>query len=398
MQKKPNASDESNRLKELASYHILDTLPEKQYDDITKLAAEICETPVSQITLVDETRQWYKSNQGVDIHEVPRSEGFCSHTVYEDDGLMIVENMLEDPRFQTNPFVMNDPFVRFYAGVSLIGSGGSAIGTICVLDLKPRSLTQQQVKSLQALAKVVMNMIETHRNTLELNTYADDLQQKNAELKNFARTLAHDVKSPLNSVINNLRMLNIQHSEKLEKDALELVQFAENSSFRLAKMVDGILNLSMNAHLLITKKDEINLEQVIEEVKQLLNPQIPIQFTYTENSTFLANIVAFKQVLINLMSNAIKYSDKEKLEISVAFEELEGHYRFSFEDNGRGIEQQGLKKLFKVFERVKGVDDQVEGYGLGLATVKRLIERMGGLISVSSHPGAGTKFDFTIEK
>ncbi len=398
MQKKPNASDESNRLKELASYHILDTLPEKQYDDITKLAAEICETPVSQITLVDETRQWYKSNQGVDIHEVPRSDGFCSHTVYEDDGLMIVENMLEDPRFQTNPFVMNDPFVRFYAGVSLIGSGGSAIGTICVLDLKPRSLTQQQVKSLQALAKVVMNMIETHRNTLELNTYADDLQQKNAELKNFARTLAHDVKSPLNSVINNLRMLNIQHSEKLEKDALELVQFAENSSFRLAKMVDGILNLSMNAHLLITKKDEINLEQVIEEVKQLLNPQIPIQFTYTENSTFLANIVAFKQVLINLMSNAIKYSDKEKLEISVAFEELEGNYRFSFEDNGRGIEQQGLKKLFKVFERVKGVDDQVEGYGLGLATVKRLIERMGGLISVSSHPGTGTKFDFTIEK
>ena len=77
MQKKPNASDENNRLKELASYHILDTLPEKQYDDITKLAAEICETPVSQITLVDETRQWYKSNQGVDIHEVPRSEGFC---------------------------------------------------------------------------------------------------------------------------------------------------------------------------------------------------------------------------------------------------------------------------------------------------------------------------------
>ncbi len=153
-------ADEIARLAALRRYDILDTPDEAEFDDFTRLAAQICGTPVAQITLVDTDRQWFKSNFGVDVIQIPRDDGFCAHTILG-AGLFEVPNMLDDERFRENPFVCGAPDVRFYAGVPLVSSDGFNIGALCVLDTSPRTLTREQRDALAALGRQVMRLMES---------------------------------------------------------------------------------------------------------------------------------------------------------------------------------------------------------------------------------------------
>ncbi|PBQ30315.1 hypothetical protein CNR22_00580 [Sphingobacteriaceae bacterium] len=150
---------EKKRLDELHRLDLLDTKPEKEYDEIVVLASLICETPISLITLIDTNRQWFKARVGLDIQETRREVAFCDQAIKK-EGLMIVENALEDERFANNQMVLEDPHIRFYAGAPLITSKGYKLGTLCVFDRKPKKLTHSQQFSLQILAKQVVKQIE----------------------------------------------------------------------------------------------------------------------------------------------------------------------------------------------------------------------------------------------
>ena len=159
MQQPEIPANESDRLVALDRYHILDTLPEQVYDDLTQLAADICGTPIALISLVDKDRQWFKSRVGIDATETPRDISFCGHAVAESAILNVPDASL-DPRFADNPLVAQDPNIRFYAGIPLITEDNFALGTLCVIDRQPRDLTEQQIRQLEALSRLVISQLE----------------------------------------------------------------------------------------------------------------------------------------------------------------------------------------------------------------------------------------------
>lgn len=156
-------SGEQNRLKELYSYQILDTLPEKELDELTEIASAICDTPISLLSFVDESRQWFKAKKNFELSETPRSEAFCQHALSNPQEVLVVDDPLNDERFKNNSLVQGNPHIRFYAGAHLQTPKGHVLGTLCVLDSKPRSISEGQKRALQLLAKKAMEYLETRR-------------------------------------------------------------------------------------------------------------------------------------------------------------------------------------------------------------------------------------------
>jgi two-component system sensor histidine kinase/response regulator len=163
----PLPPNESQRLDALHRYGVLGSAPEAAFDELTRLAAQICGTPVSLITLLDDSRQWFKSRFGFGATETPRDFSFCGHTILQHD-IMVVEDASRDDRFADNPLVSGDAAIRFYAGVPLVTPEGFALGTLCVLDRAPRQLAPEQVEALRTLARQVMTQLELRRHLDEM--------------------------------------------------------------------------------------------------------------------------------------------------------------------------------------------------------------------------------------
>jgi GAF domain-containing protein len=170
--------NEAARLEALRQYEILDTDPEESFNDLTRLAAYICDTPIALITLVDEHRQWFKARFGLRQRETHRDLSFCAHAILQ-DGPLIVPDALNDERFKTNPMVTSEPRIRFYAGSPLISPEGFKIGTLCVVDNKPKELTPKQIAALKMLGNQVITQLDLRREILSLRRARD--QHKNSD-------------------------------------------------------------------------------------------------------------------------------------------------------------------------------------------------------------------------
>src|SRR5438876_1968397 len=191
----PIPLNEVKRLKVLWQYDVLDTVPEEVFDDLTELAARICEAPIAMITLVDENRQWFKSKIGVTINETSRDISFCAHAINQED-LFIVPDAAKDERFANSPLVVSEPKIRFYAGAPLITPDGYALGTLCVIDKVPRELRPDQKQALRILSRHVVSQLELRRHARELaaarqtgKKYKNELDKLRAELAKARREL-----------------------------------------------------------------------------------------------------------------------------------------------------------------------------------------------------------------
>ena len=185
----PIPKNEKQRLKVLWQYSVLDTMPEEIFDDLTELAARICEAPVAMITLVDEDRQWFKAKVGVSLKETSRDISFCAHAIMQ-PGLFIVPDATRDERFAKNPLVKSDPKVRFYAGAPLVSPDGYALGTLCVIDKVPRELRPEQKQALRILARHVVSQLELRRRSNELADARQEKAQIQKDLKQARGDLA----------------------------------------------------------------------------------------------------------------------------------------------------------------------------------------------------------------
>ncbi|WP_299767125.1 GAF domain-containing sensor histidine kinase [uncultured Dokdonia sp.] len=390
--------NERKRQKAVESYGLLDTEEEEKYDNITSIISQICDAPIALITLLDKERNFLKSHLGVPFNESPRDISFCGHTINEDNPMMIVEDARKDDRFHDNPLV-KDYNAIFYAGVSLVNKDGYKLGTLCVYDHKPRTLNTEQKNVLQSLAKQVVMLFEQRIQNDELRLLRDSLERKNKNLEKFAAVVSHDLKSPVNNIISLTDLLKKENQE-LSEDSLMYIEYLQQSSASLRNYIDGVLSFYKSDELFGLDKKTVKIQQLIEDCKHIVdaNNQVNIHLHSTIDTIFI-NESAIKQVLINLLTNAIKYNEKDMVNIEVGCFEDEDFYHWSVADNGIGISKNDLAKIFDLFERL-GVVDRFgnQGNGIGLATAKKIVTTLGGEIKVVSTLGKGTTFTFTVEK
>ena len=177
----PIPEDEALRLEVLRAYAVLDTPPEEAFEELTALAAHICEAPICMINLVDEDRQWVKSGMGIDTADTPRIHSFCAHAINQGDAFIIPDTH-EDARFRDHPSVTADPHIRFYAGQPLVSPEGQPLGALCVIDREPRELKPDHQLALRVLSRHVMALLELRRRNREL-ARTGELQASVEELR-----------------------------------------------------------------------------------------------------------------------------------------------------------------------------------------------------------------------
>ncbi len=390
-------ANEHERLKALHEYYILDTLPETDFDDITRIATELCHTPISLVSIIDSHRQWFKSRHGLITPEISRDFAFCSHAINTPHEVFIVEDLTKDDRFHDNPLVAGEPHVVFYAGIPLVNPDGFALGTLCVWDNIPRVLEEKQIYSLKSLARQIVSQLELRKKIIQLKQKQSALKIAYDDLEKFSYIASHDLKSPLNNIISLTHFIKDEYHDKLDKDGVEYINYLHDAAHQLSDLVSCILNYSKSSQLLVENKEYIDVNELLEEVKGLLPIPVNTYITHEKckNEVYTSRI-ALKQILLNLVQNAIKYNDKPQIHIQIIMGEDRHNYTFEVRDNGPGIADENKEKIFELFERLKRKD--AEGMGMGLAIVKRLAEKLGGAIKVQSRLGQGTSFLFTVPK
>ena len=391
--------NESQRLKNLSDYHILDSLPEDEYDGITELASYICETPIALVSLIDENRQWFKSCVGLDTNETPRAWAFCAHAILKNEPL-IVPNAKEDERFKDNPLVVNDPKIAFYAGIPLISDEGYPLGTLCVIDQTPRKLSERQLKALIKLATQVCKLLTLRKHESLLHKTNKALLAKNAELEKFSQIAAHDLKSPLHNIQSLSQLLLHEDFCSDKEDMQNMHKLIHSSAIQLGELIDGILAYSKSDHLVEEAKTEVDVNKLLEKVSSMLNSLGKHEFILPSQALRIkANKSALEQIFINLISNGIKYNDKCNIVIEIKVEENEDCYNCYVIDNGPGISKEKQAEMFELYTVLQAKDrNGKKGNGIGLATVKKLVEGLKGNIAVESDPGNGTSIHFSIAK
>jgi GAF domain-containing protein len=245
--KPPMPVDEEARVQALEEYQVLDTEPEQEYDDLTFLASHICGTPMALMSLLDSDRQWFKSRVGITQNQTPRDVAFCAYAILHEN-LFVVQDAKEDPRFASSPLVTEDPGIRFYAGAPLITPTGHAVGTICVMDRQPRTLTAEQHRALEALGRQVVKQLELRKTILEQERMEEDLRAARAASDSanriktrYVASLSNELRTPLNAVVRLSAALlddpHVQKNERSRQDALRIHSAGQQMQALLADML-----------------------------------------------------------------------------------------------------------------------------------------------------------------
>jgi signal transduction histidine kinase len=395
----PIPDNEHLRQAAVEKYRLLDTMPEESYDNITSIISTICDAPISLITLVDKNRTFIKSRNGLDMSESPRDTSFCGHAIAGNEEVMIVPDAREDKRFKGNPLVAGFKAI-FYAGAPLIDKNGYKLGTLCVYDHQPRTLTEKQVDALKAMAKQVMSLFEERFQTFELQKMKEQVEVRNQELKDFAGIVSHDLKAPLSNIIMITDLLR-KGEKNLSQQSDQYLGYPKESSNSMSRYIDGMLQFYRSEELVSEDYDEVSYVDLIEEViaMTVMDESVEVRYIPEKDTTLITNEIALKQILINLISNAVKYSDKDHTKIDIKLIKHQEEYELTVRDNGSGIAPENINSVFKLFYVAAKQDrNGKQGTGIGLATVARLLEHMDGRITVDSQLGEWTEFKIHLPK
>lgn len=389
--------NEEQRINALNSYNILDSLPEKEYDEITRLASFICDTPIALISLVDEDRQWFKSKTGLDATETPRDVAFCAHAILQPEEPFIIENSDKDERFADNPLVTGDPNVKFYAGCQLNTPTGERLGTLCVIDSIARNITPRQAEALKILANNVVNLLELRKAKLEQRLLIERLTNSNYELEQFAYVASHDLQEPLRVISSYVQLLSRRYKGKLDTKADQFIEYTVDGCSRMEALIDGLLKFSRVGTNKSDKKWH-SCHEILKNVAKDLEVRITesnAKISWGQLPEIFADKTQIGIVFQNLIKNGIKYNKSETPVIDIKCKQSQNLWEFIIQDNGIGIEEDYHQSIFKLFKRLHSNSDY-SGTGIGLSICKKIIEHHGGSIKVDSKKNTGSKFIFTL--
>ncbi|HKJ48471.1 MAG TPA: GAF domain-containing sensor histidine kinase [Christiangramia sp.] len=392
--------NELERLNSLHQLNILDSLPEEAYDTITELASYICETPIAVINIIDAERNWFKSAFGTDLAGSPRDVSFCGHTILEPKVLLEVPDASKDERFKDNPFVTSETPIKYYAGVSLLDYKGLPMGTLCVYDSNQHNLNEKQKTALKSLAKQVEILLESRRKNNVLENLKKELDDNNKILREFASTVSHDLKMPLANMILTADILKVKYSDTLDEEGLNYINYLKQSGLTLSEYINGLLDHYSNNKANIGNVEEFFLNDMLEDIIDLLQIAENCEINLPDNNLkIMGNTAAIGQIFMNLISNSLKYNNQERIIIEIDCTENREFFNFSISDNGIGIPEGKQSGIFDLFTTVAEKDRRgKKGHGIGLSTVKNIVESLGGSINLTSQEDIGTRFEFSIKR
>ena len=386
--------NESSRLEALRSYQILDSLPEKEYDDIVKLASEICGVPISLISLVDENRCWFKAKIGLATTEAPREIAYASHAINDPHEPMIVEDALQDERFFDCPLVLNDPPMRFYVGTPLVTTDNHALGTLCVIDTQPRKLSSTQISTLRTLAKHIVARFEQKKQLAEIKNLNRRLESAYKEMEAFSYTVSHDLRAPLRSIKGFSEIIKEDYAEILPSDGKDCLRRICDSTDKMNHLIEDMLRLSKVSKSKLSGS-KLNFSVVCQAVINSFPLTDKYNIEIQENITVHADPGLAHIVAQNLVENAVKYSAKKDTPQVFIGEILRNGKKYlTIKDNGAGFNQEYAKEdIYRPFNRMH-TNKEFKGSGIGLAIVKKIIDRHMGEIEYESAINEGTTFYF----
>ncbi|GAA3781903.1 GAF domain-containing hybrid sensor histidine kinase/response regulator [Flavobacterium ginsengiterrae] len=399
----PVSQNESERLAALKRYNILDTLPDNAFDDATALVSYICGVPIAYISFIDESRQWFKSEIGIGVSEVPREITFCRYTIMDSQLVEIPDTLLNE-RFKDDPNVTGGFKIRFYAGVPLTTPDGYHIGVLCAADHVPRKLNDSQRTALLIVARHVINTLELGTKNNELANQKKIAERAVAAKDSFLANMSHEIRTPLNAVIGFTELLA---GTKLDEQQRGFVKDVQTAGDNLLLIVNDILDLSkIETGGLTLEMQPFHLKKALRHVYDLLKVKVTkeVEFNLYLDADLpemvLGDQVRLNQILMNLAGNALKFTSEGEVTISIKkTEETNDVYmiRFSVKDTGIGIPQEHLNIIFERFTQAEeSTTRKFGGTGLGLSIVKQLVEMHGSKIHVKSREDFGSEFFFTL--
>jgi len=398
--------DEQMRLQALREYAILDTLPEGAYDDIARIAAHICDTPIALLSLVDKERQWFKSRFGIVVEETSRDIAFCAHAILEPNELFVVADTADDERFFDNPLVTCDPKIRFYAGAPLVSSSGYALGTLCAIDQKPRELDEHQADTLKALARQVEAQLELRlairreqdiRRELEYSHAC--LAKKSSELESVYHNVSHELKTPLTAAREFVSLVHDGVGGELTTAQRKRLGTALECCDRLTFLLDNWMEtVRSETGKLELHKEPTHIDQLVAGMVatyDVLAAKKGIKLELKPNApSVVADVDAgrIEQTLANLISNAVKFTDPSGLVRARTGTNGDSVF-IEVSDNGRGIRASHQKDIFSPFFQAEHSDtSQKQGMGLGLHVCRSIVEEHDGELTLASELGVGSTF------
>jgi len=381
---------EKDRLAALNFYEILDTPQDGAFDTIVKLAKDFLDVPIALISLVDEDRIWFKSGVGLPVKQLNREPGFCSSAIISDE-FYEIQDAIKDIRSSNHSLVRQKNGLRFYAAQPLTTEDGFNLGTLCVMDRKPRMLNNEQKEQLKMLAIVVMQQLETRLKS-RLAVQAQH---------NLSNMVTHDLKNSIGNIplLMDILMEQAESPDKVRNIA-KLTQNAANKSF--AVIQEYMIEAKKLSIPEVFKKEVIDLTKLLKSViqinevsanrkKQIIQTSLPDKLILKGDAKKLAELAD------NLINNAIKYSPMGK-SIYVELSKDLLNCTLIVRDNGLGMTKDDLKKAFIRFNKLsaKPTGDE-DSTGLGLWIVKEIAEKHNGSVRVVSEgKNKGTTFEIKI--
>lgn len=383
--------EDAERLKELHKYELSDGIYEQEFQDVVELASKICNVPISLISLIDFDKQFFKGKVGLTVDETSRDVSFCGHAILTDN-LMEVQDATMDERFHDNPLVNEDPYIRFYAGMPLITQSGYKIGTLCLIDRKPRELDDEQALALKTLSKQVMKLFDLRLRNREKQRIID-VQQKMMSI------MAHDIRGPLSALKMSYDLKNegilseeeVVMIDKLVPDQLDatvtlLDNIVDWGSLQLSHLSPVVEDVDLRAEC----NENIGVFSLQANAKgNVMINNVPEGFVHKGSKRGVSFI------LHNLLGNANKFTSGGS--ITVSAERDGGATKICVSDTGTGMAAEVMNAINKrEWAGTSPGTNKEKGSGMGLKLVFEYLDNIKASIRFDSEPGKGTTVVVTL--